>query len=194
MSLQPAQPRPLQRVASRRTVVRGAAWTTAAVTVVVATPNIAAASTAALKPSVSVAFGTPEKYSVQNTKYVAWDIDVTSSNMDLTGLQLQLTYNQTGGGGTSTVDEVVVQSFAPSGSAWTASVGTEAMPASATATYTGIIAQGTTGHIHVQFRGSDNSAGKVSATLLAHDSSGRLVVIGGTTDPLTWVSGTQHSH
>lgn len=45
MSLQPAQSSPFQRVASRRNVVRGAAWTTAAVTVVVATPNIAAAST-----------------------------------------------------------------------------------------------------------------------------------------------------
>jgi hypothetical protein len=34
----------MERAASRRGVVRGAAWTAAAVTVVVATPNIAAAS------------------------------------------------------------------------------------------------------------------------------------------------------
>ena len=33
------------RVTSRRNVVRGAAWSTAAVTIVIATPNIAAAST-----------------------------------------------------------------------------------------------------------------------------------------------------
>ena len=34
------------RVTSRRNVVRGAAWSTAAVTIVIATPNMAAASTA----------------------------------------------------------------------------------------------------------------------------------------------------
>ncbi len=45
MSSKPALTRPLERVASRRNVIRSAAWTTAAVTVVVATPNIAAAST-----------------------------------------------------------------------------------------------------------------------------------------------------
>ena len=45
MSSNPARTRPLERVASRRNVIRSAAWTTAAVTVVVATPNIAAAST-----------------------------------------------------------------------------------------------------------------------------------------------------
>ncbi len=44
MSSKPAQIHSLERVATRRNVVRGAAWTTAAVTVVVATPNIAAAS------------------------------------------------------------------------------------------------------------------------------------------------------
>ena len=45
MSFKPAQITSLERVASRRNVMRSAAWTTAAVTVVVATPNIAAAST-----------------------------------------------------------------------------------------------------------------------------------------------------
>ena len=43
MSLQSVE-KPGTRVASRRNVVRGAAWTGAAVTIVVATPNIAAAS------------------------------------------------------------------------------------------------------------------------------------------------------
>ena len=66
-----SQSRPSQGVISRRTALRGAAWSASAVTVVVATPNIAAASPGqAVKPAVTVTPGTPQKYSDKDTKYV----------------------------------------------------------------------------------------------------------------------------
>ena len=54
MSVSTTQNSTMGRVASRRSVVRGAAWTTAAVTMVVATPNIAAASVAFVPPTATI--------------------------------------------------------------------------------------------------------------------------------------------
>ena len=195
VSFKPAQITSLERVASRRNVMRGAAWTTAAVTVVVATPNIAAASTTGpVEPAVTITPDLPTKYSVNDTKYVEWDIDVQCTNMALTGLVLQLTYNQSGGGRNARLDEVVVRNYDPAGD-WSASVTKATMTATASATcLTGSVPQGTTAHLHIQFRGSDNSAGEVSATLLANNAAGQQVVIGAV--PLTrWGSDPrQHAH
>ena len=184
------QPR-LHPGVSRRTALRGAAWAAPAVTIVTAAPAFAATSNA-LVANVTVGSTTPVKYSVQNTKFVAWDLSVRSTNMDLTGLVIQLTYLQSGGGSTAELETVTVRSF-PAAASWTATVTKRTMTATATATYTGTIARGVTADIHVEFKGTDNSAGEVSATLMAQDSSGALMPIG--TIPATvWDSGREHAH
>nr|WP_300047387.1 hypothetical protein [uncultured Nocardioides sp.] len=178
---------------TRRTALRGAAWSASAVTVVVATPNIAAASPGiAVKPAVTVTPGTPQKYSVQSTKFVAWDVTVKCTNMDLSGLTFLLTYNQTGGGGKGTLDEVIVRNYSPA-AAWSASVTKPSMTANATATYGGVVSKESTANVHIQFRGSDNSSGQVSLTVMAKDSLGSSVAVG--TVPVTeWGSGSIHPH
>jgi hypothetical protein len=187
-----SQSRPSSGI-SRRTALRGAAWSASAVTVVVATPNIAAATPGtAIEPSTTVTAGTPIKYSVQDAKFVAWDIAVTCSNMDLKGLVLLFSYNQTGGGGAATLDKVKVHNF-PAAATWSASVTKPSMVATAAATYGGIVARGTTADIHVQFEGSDNSSGQVSVTVMAEDSTGAQVVVG-STGMTTWDTGKEHAH
>ncbi|GIM65535.1 hypothetical protein Pve01_86140 [Planomonospora venezuelensis] len=124
---------------------------------------------------------------------MSWDLSVVCNNMALKGLQVQFTYEQTGGGKTALLSSVVVSSFSPAAS-WSSSITKASMVATASATYAGPdIAQGTTANIHVQFQGTDNSQGKVGATLMARDSKGNLVALG-TIDPREWTSGSAHSH
>ena len=187
-----SQSRPSSGI-SRRTALRGAAWSASAVTVVVATPNIAAATPGtAIVPSGTVDCSTPVKYG-ESVKYVDWDIFVTCDNMELKGLQLQLTYDQNGGGNSAKLSTVEVQSFSPA-SSWSSAITKETMIATVSATHAGPdVARGVTASIHVRFQGTDNSKGQVGATVMARDSRGNLVSIG-TIAPKYWDAGSEHTH
>ena len=80
-SLAPLQP-------SRRTVLRSAAWSTAAVTVVVATPNIAAASPGSTPTGTAVNNGSTRDGKVLNVKS---KITNTGPTLAMTGLQAIVT-------------------------------------------------------------------------------------------------------
>lgn len=180
---------------TRRTALRGAAWSASAVTVVVATPNIAAASTgSAIVPTTSVVAGTPIKFSRKDDKFVAWDLTISSSDMDLKGLALHLDYSQTGGGTNPMLSKVTAASYSPRpGPSWTAEVTKPSMVATAIATCATTVAKGASVSVHIEFNGTDNSAGKVGVTVMARNSMGALVAVA--TIPMTdWDSDKEHTH
>lgn len=69
---------------TRRTALRGAAWSASAVTVVVATPNIAAASTGTATFSNSAAYRSSKD---QSTHYVTWTFTIIAGSAPLTNLK-----------------------------------------------------------------------------------------------------------
>jgi hypothetical protein len=69
---------------TRRTALRGAAWSASAVTVVVATPNIAAASTGTVTFADSSAYRSSKD---QNTHYVIWTFTIKAGAVALTDLK-----------------------------------------------------------------------------------------------------------
>ncbi|WP_457191259.1 hypothetical protein [Nocardioides sp. P5_E3] len=129
----------------------------------------------------------------ESVKYVAWDIIVTCNNMDLKGLELHLTYNQTGGGKDAKLSAAEVACFSPAAS-WSSTVTKDTMVATVSASYAGPdIARGVPANIHVRLQGTDNSKGQVGATVMARDSQDNLVAIS-TLDPRNWDAGSQHTH
>lgn len=70
---------------TRRTALRGAAWSASAVTVVVATPNIAAASGGTLTFADSSAYRSSKD---QNTHYVIWTFTIRAGSAPLTNLKV----------------------------------------------------------------------------------------------------------
>lgn len=190
-----SQSRSSESVISRRTALRGAAWSASAVTVVVATPNIAAATPGtAIVPTTTVVAGTPIKFSRKDDKFVAWDLSISSSNMDLEGLALHFTYDQAGGGTNPLLSKVTAASYSSTPSpSWTAEVTKASMIATAVATCATRVAKGNTVNVHVEFSGTDNSEGKVGVTVMAKNSAGGLVAVA-TAGATSWDSDKEHSH
>lgn len=142
------------RAASRRAVVRAAAWTSAAVTVVVATPDVAAASGGLTGSAVSVGI-------VRDTgaMTVVWDITVTPS-VALAAGTLSVTF-----GGIAKTETLDVTSP----SAWSGSSTT-------TRTYPAAVAPGEPVRLTATFGRSANGSGTASATFAATGYTGNLPV------------------
>lgn len=87
---------------TRRTALRGAAWSASAVTVVVATPNIAAASTGTVTFADSSAYRSSKD---QNTHYVIWTFTIYAGSAPLTNLKVDFS-------GVSAVTSLLVTSGA----------------------------------------------------------------------------------
>lgn len=132
---------------TRRTVLRSAAWSTAAVTVVVATPNIAAASTG-IKITGSAAPGTIVRN--QGPKTVVWTMSFTPNQAIAAG-SLMVTFT----GVTSTTE----LAMSP-GVAWT-------VGGTSSATYNSAISAGQQVSFTATFTRSDNASGTATAAFSA---------------------------
>lgn len=137
------------RVASRRAVVRGAAWTGAAVTIVVATPNIAAASHGEPHGTVST-LSIDRSINDANVHLVTWVIRVTNTGTAPIS-SLQATFDGVAGTTRLTITS--------SGGDWT---GTGIN----TRTYGGVIPVGSSLDITVVFERSKNGTGVATASFL----------------------------
>lgn len=174
---------------SRRTVVRAAAWTAPAV--IIATTASAAAAVSVINPTVT--YGEPTKYSVTNDKYVQWDITISAGSLALNSVVVTLTYDQTGGGGKGTLDALEGRTVGAGGT-WTPTITKALDPSDARLTYSTTIAPNGTVVVHVLYKGSDNSAGLVSATVTAVQGTQTVSSIVGTpSGPVSWGSDSVHA-
>jgi hypothetical protein len=140
---------------TRRTALRGAAWTASAVTVVVATPNIAAASTVDLTGDVTP--GKPWKASEASIKHVYWEITVkNTSSLPMTGITVDFSFADNGGG------TPVSLTVTGGGSTWTIVNAAELIAA-----FNGTIPAGQSITFRADFVTPNNAAGNVSAIVMA---------------------------
>jgi hypothetical protein len=155
MSSQLTEQSRLHAGVSRRTALRGAAWTASAVTVVVATPNIAAASVVDVTGVVTS--GNPWKESDANIKHVFWDITLTNtSTVAMTGITVDFTFADNGGG------LPVSLTVTGGGATWTVNNLTDLI-----ATFGGSIPAGGSITFRADFVTPNNAAGNVSAAVYA---------------------------
>lgn len=166
---------------SRRSALRGAAWTATAVTVVVATPNIAAASGGTQTALVS-AQNPPVKYSIQDDKHVRWDLRVTNTGtLPLTNFYVVFTFAETASTHPTQMVVTSTSSVLTGTQTWTESA------ASLTATYDNTtVGLNEVINVHVDLGGVNNAAGSLTATFYAGTPATMLQSV---TD--TWVSGKQ---
>lgn len=173
---------------SRRTVVRAAAWTAPAV--IIATTASAAAAVSVINPTVS--YGEPTKYSDSNQKYVQWDITITAGSLALSSVIVTLTYDQTGGGTTGTLDSLAGHTVGTGGT-WAPTITKALDPSDARLIYSTTIVPNGTVVVHVLYKGSDNSAGKVSATVTAVQGTGGSSIVGAPSGNITWGTSPVHA-
>lgn len=164
---------------SRRTALRGAAWTASAVTVVVATPNFAAASGGV--PSATVTTGTLVKCSVQSSKHVVGDYILNNTgSVPLTGLYVVFTFSETAATQPNTMVVTSTSSVVSGTQTWASSV------SNLTATYPiGQVNLGEVVSLHVDLGGVNNAAGSLTAAFYVAGSP-NAVLVGSATE--TWTS------
>lgn len=176
MSLQPAQTRPLERAASRRTVIRTAAWTAPAVSIAVAAPAFAAASTDN-KRGTLVGTGTPPATPIKyndsanaSVKHVKWNLTFRNTGtVSLSALNIVCAFTEQ--------SPVEITAFTVTPGAWT----TGKKNSTFTATYTGTVGVGGTLSFTPDFTGANNSKGTL--TVMIYDGTTLLATASGNWKP-----------
>lgn len=168
---------------TRRTLVRGAAWSVPVVSIAAAAPAFASSvATSTLTGSAAV------KWGESNPKHVYWDLTLANGPVAITSVSIVFTYAPKGGG---TFTEFKIYSYSADPTTW----GFQAIPPSGsetvTATTTGIAANTVT-QIHTDFSGADNSVGTVTATAtITYADSSSVTLERVVAD---WKQGNQHPH
>ncbi len=174
MSMSPSAMKP-----TRRTLVRGAAWSVPVVAIAATAPAFAA-SLNALSASASAAL----KWGPGPNKHVSWDLTVTTGGRAVSSVSISFAYTPNGGGGAGTFSALEIYTFVPAvDTGWVVTgipVGGSTNTATATHNQT-IIPANTISTIHTDFSGSDNSSGALAATVT-------VVYVGGGTQTLPTLS------
>ena len=169
---------------TRRTLVRGAAWSVPVVSIAAAAPAFAASGTSGLTGGAAVKWGTG------STKHVSWDLTLTNGAVAIDTVSITFTYTPNGGG---TFTSFTIFGFTPTDNTWAFPPIPAAGAASVTATHLADIAANSTTHIHTVFAGSDNSAGSVSAiATIKYVGSTKTVQI--PLGSVSWAAGSPHVH
>jgi hypothetical protein len=174
--------------ASRRTVVRTAAWSVPVVAVAAAAPAFAVSGA-----SSTLAGGAVVKWSNGNEKHVSWDLTLTNGSTAIDTITITFTYAPTSTGPfTSFTIYGYSGTTGPRDTTWSAPAIT--VPTSTiTATHTNDIPASAVVRIHTDFAGGDNAAGTVTATAVI-----KYVGVPGTVTkslgPLSWSAGSMHVH
>ena len=172
---------------TRRTLVRGAAWSVPVVSIAAAAPAFAASASASLTPGPAHKWGKD----ANNLWHVSWDFTLTNGAKEIDTISITFKY-------VPAMEDRGFQTFAirgynPVDTTWTYVIHPTATPGeyTVTATHAANIAAGAVNQIHVDFSGpNSNSAGDISAT-------GTVTYADGTTSPLTvpafpWNPGNEH--
>ena len=169
---------------TRRTLVRGAAWSVPVVSIAAAAPAFAASGTSSLTGGAAVKWGNG------STKHVSWDLTLTNGAVAIDSVSITFTYTPNGGG---TFTSFTINGYAPTDNTWAFSTIPVGGASSVTATHLDNIAANSTTRIHTDFAGSDNSAGTVSATAtITYVGSSTTVQI--PLGTVTWGAGSEHVH
>ncbi|MEO5663112.1 MAG: hypothetical protein ABIR39_07500 [Nocardioides sp.] len=175
---------------TRRTLVRGAAWSVPVVSIAAVAPAFAAS----IKGAAVLSAGIADKWGkdAQDYWHVSWDLKLVNGAKIIDFVSITITYapTMTNRG----FDSAAIRDYNPSlPNAWSVTVNpvTTAGQYTVTATRQANIAAGATTFIHADFKGlNSNSAGAIGAT-------GLVTYTDGTTSPLTvatadWKPGNEH--
>lgn len=174
---------------TRRSLVRGAAWSLPVVSIAAAAPAFAAS---AANTTFGAVAGTAVKWGNGNEKHVSWDLLLTNGAVAIQSVSIAFTYFPTSGGG---FEVFTIYGYAattgPRDITWTIpSIAGEVTTATSTH---GPIAANSTTRIHTDFAGDDNAAGTVSAVATI-----TYVGVPGTTTKtipaVIWGSDNEHTH
>jgi len=175
---------------TRRTLVRGAAWSVPVVAIAATAPAFAASTATTGFTGVA---GTAEKWSNGNEKHVSWDLNFTNGPVAIDTITITFTYAPTSGG---PFESFEIYGYAattgPRDATWTYPAIT--VPTSTlTATHLNDIPANSTYRLHTDFAGGDNAAGTVMATaVITYVGSPNTVTQ--TVGPISWGSGSKHTH
>lgn len=164
---------------TRRTIVRGAAWSVPVVAIAATAPAFAASlntSGASASPAL--------KWGPGSNKHVSWDLSIATGGQALSSVTIVFAYAPNGGGGAGTFTTLDIYSFLPAVDTGWDVTGIPAGGSTNTATATHdktVIPANTTTTIHTDFSGSDNSSGALSATIT-------VTYVGGGTETLPALS------
>lgn len=172
---------------TRRTLVRGAAWSVPVVSIAAAAPAFATSGTTGLTGGAAVKWGKD----ANDLWHVSWDLTLTNGLKRIDTVSITFKYIPTSGRSFDTFD---IRGFNPTDTGWLHVVNpvTVAGEYTVTATHSADIVPSAENHIHVDFAGlQNNSAGTVSAvaTITYDDSTTATVTI----PSLSWTAGSQHT-
>lgn len=169
---------------TRRTIVRGAAWSVPVVAIAATAPAFAASVA-----SSSLTAGTADKWGTGQTKHVSWDLTLVNGAVEIDRVVITFSYVPQGGG---TFTTFTMGGYSPTDTTWTFVVNTAVSPYIVTATHENNIPANATRNLHVDFAGADASSGQVTAiaTITYVNSTSEPKQLG----PLSWAPGNQHSH
>ena len=164
---------------TRRTIIRGAAWSVPVVSIAAVAPAFAAsvdASGASASPAL--------KWGPGSNKHVSWDLTLTTCGRAVSSVVIEFAYAPNGGGDAGTFSALEIYTFSPGvDNGWVVSgIPAGGLTNTATATHgQSIIPANTTSTIHTDFSGSDNSIGALAATIT-------VTYVGGGTQTLQTLS------
>jgi hypothetical protein len=175
---------------TRRTIMRGAAWSVPVVAIAATAPAFAASTASTGFTGVA---GTAEKWSNGNEKHVSWDLVFTNGPLAIDTITITFTYAPTS---TGPFESFEIYGYAattgPRDTTWTYPPIT-APTSTLTATHINDIAPNTTYRLHTDFAGGDNAAGTVQATaVITYVGSSNTSTQ--TVGPISWGSGSKHVH
>lgn len=162
---------------SRRTALRGAAWSAPVISLAVATPAFAASGD--LVPSITVTTGTLVKCSVQSEKHVIGDFTLINGSAPLIGLYVVFTFSETAGTQPATMITTSASNVLRGTTTWNSS------PSTMTTSYpVAQVATGETITVRVDLGGVNNAAGSLTATFYVPGNP--AIAVGRSTK--TWTS------
>lgn len=175
---------------TRRSIVRGAAWSVPVVAVAATAP--AFASSTATTGFAGIA-GTAEKWGTSQDKHVSWDVILTNGPVDIDEISITFTYTPKSAGPFKVLEIYGYSATASRDNGWTSPAIPAAGVYTITATHLANIPANSTYYLHTDFSGGDNAAGTVQATAtIKYVGSTTTVTL--TIPPLEWAPGGQHVH
>lgn len=178
---------------TRRTLVRGAAWSVPAISIAAAAPAFAASTDASLSYGPAVKWGTGND---GDLKHVSWDLVLTNGSKEIDTIQITFTYTKVNN--SSYLGKIfTIRGYGTTAPAtWTVSPNAATLLANPSNTVVATnavnILPSKTLNIHTDFAGDDNSIGDVRASIL-------ITYVGGTSTTLNtpkyrWAQGNAHNH
>ena len=179
---------------TRRTLVRGAAWSVPVVALAATAPAFAASTASTGFTGIT---GTAEKWGTGQDKHVSWDIQLNNGPVAIDEITITFTYTPKSAGPFKVLE---IYGYQPGSqtppsrdTGWTSPAIPAAGVYTITATHLADIAANATYHLHTDFAGGDNAAGTVQATAqVKYVGSPNIVPL--TIPPLDWQPGNQHTH